>query len=41
MTFITNQDGQLLQKNLGKTTTETAAAMTEFDPADGWSAVEE
>jgi len=41
MTFIINQDGVLLQKDLGKTTTETAAAMTEFDPSDGWSPVQE
>jgi Protein of unknown function (DUF2950) len=41
MTFIINQDGVLLQKDLGKTTTETAAAMSEFDPGDGWSEVEE
>jgi hypothetical protein len=40
MTFIINQDGVLLQKDLGKTTAETAAAMTEFDPA-GWTAVNE
>jgi hypothetical protein len=36
MTFIINQDGVLLQKDLGKTTTETATAMTEFDPDDSW-----
>jgi hypothetical protein len=41
MTFIINQDGVLLQKDLGKTTTETAAAMSEFDPDTGWSPVEE
>ena len=41
MTFIINQDGVLLQKDLGKTTTETATAMTEFDPDAGWSPVEE
>jgi Protein of unknown function (DUF2950) len=41
MTFIINQDGVLLQKDLGKTTTETAAAMTEFDPGDGWVPVQE
>jgi hypothetical protein len=43
MTFIINQDGVLLQKDLGKTTTETASTMTEFDPdADaGWKAVDE
>jgi hypothetical protein len=39
MTFIINQDGVLLQKDLGKTTTETASAMTEFDPDAGWSQV--
>ncbi len=36
MTFIVNQDGVLLQKDLGKTTTEMATAMTEFDPDPGW-----
>ncbi len=41
MTFIINQDGVLYQKDLGKTTTETATAMTEFDPGDGWTVVEE
>jgi hypothetical protein len=41
MTFIINQDGVLLQKDLGKTTTETAAALNEFDPDAGWSQVQE
>ncbi|MGA9307560.1 MAG: DUF2950 family protein, partial [Candidatus Sulfotelmatobacter sp.] len=41
MTFIINQDGVLLQKDLGKTTTETATAMTEFDPDSTWSVVGE
>ncbi len=41
MTFIINQDGVLLQKDLGKTTTETATAMTEFDPGAGWKPVEQ
>ena len=41
MTFIINQDGVLLQKDLGKTTAEIAAAMTEFDPDTGWSQVVE
>jgi DUF2950 family protein len=41
MTFIINQDGVLLQKDLGKTTTETATAMTEFDPDSTWSMAEE
>ena len=40
MTFIVNQDGVLLQKDLGKTTTEIATAMTEFDPDNTWSVVE-
>lgn len=41
MTFIINQDGVVLQKDLGKTTAEIAAAMTQFDPDDSWSPVEE
>jgi hypothetical protein len=41
MTFIINQDGVLLQKDLGKSTNETAAAMTEFDPDADWSPVPE
>ena len=40
MTFIINQDGLLLQKDLGKTTTEIATAMTEFDPDADWNPVE-
>jgi hypothetical protein len=41
MTFIISQDGILFQKDLGKTTAETAMAMTEFDPGDGWTPVQE
>jgi hypothetical protein len=41
MTFIISQDGILFQKDLGKTTTETATAMSEFDPDATWSQVEE
>jgi hypothetical protein len=41
MTFIINQDGVLLQKDLGKTTPETAAAMSEFDPDETWGQVGE
>jgi Protein of unknown function (DUF2950) len=37
MTFIINQDGVLLQKDLGAATTQMAAAMTEFDPDPSWS----
>jgi hypothetical protein len=39
MTFIINQDGVLLQKDLGKTTAETATAMTKFDPDPTWTVV--
>jgi Protein of unknown function (DUF2950) len=39
MTFIINQDGVLLQKDLGRSTTETATAMSEFDPDPDWSIV--
>jgi hypothetical protein len=41
MTFILNQDGLFLQKDLGKATAETAAAMTVFDPGAGWDPVED
>ena len=37
MTFIINQDGVLLQKDLGADTTQTAAAMTEFNPDQTWT----
>jgi hypothetical protein len=37
MTFIISQDGILLQKDLGKTTAETAGAMTKFDPDPTWT----
>lgn len=40
MTFMINQDGLLLQKDLGKTTEQTATKMTEFDPDSGWTPVE-
>jgi hypothetical protein len=41
MTFIMNQDGVLLQKDLGKATTETVSAMTEFAPDSSWTIVQE
>jgi hypothetical protein len=41
MTFIINQDGVLLQKDLGATTTQIATAMTEFNPDGGWKPVQE
>jgi len=40
MTFIINQDGLLLQKDLGKKTSETATAMTDYDPDNGWNPIE-
>jgi hypothetical protein len=40
MTFMINQDGVLLQKDLGATTSQIATAMTEFDPDSGWTPVE-
>lgn len=41
MTFMINQAGVLLEKDLGKTTTETATAISEFDPDAGWNPVEQ
>jgi hypothetical protein len=41
MSFMINQDGLLLEKDLGKSTTETATAMTQFNPDAGWKPVEE
>jgi hypothetical protein len=40
MTFIINQDGDLLQKDLGADTAQTAAAMTEFNPDQSWTQVQ-
>ena len=41
MTFMINQDGVLIEKNLGKTTAQTATAMTEFDPDTSWNVVQQ
>jgi Protein of unknown function (DUF2950) len=43
MTFIIDQDGVVLQRDLGKTTAEIASAMTQFDPdaSAGWKPVDE
>ena len=41
MTFIINQTGVVYQKNLGNTTDQVAAAMTEFNPDKGWKPVEQ
>jgi hypothetical protein len=40
MTFIINQNGLAYQKDLGTTTGELAAAMTEFNPDKTWTVVE-
>jgi len=37
MTFIVGKDGVVYQKDLGEKTGDVAVAMTEFNPADGWS----
>ena len=39
MTFIVGKDGNVYQKDLGEKSTDLAAAMTEYNPGDGWSAV--
>lgn len=41
MTFMINQDGVLLQKDLGSKTKETVTAMSKFDPDATWSIVQE
>ncbi len=41
MTFIINQDGVLLQKDLGTTTPEIVNAMNAFDPDPSWTIVGE
>ena len=40
MSFLINQDGIVLQKDLGERTTEVAKAITEFNPDDAWKPVE-
>jgi hypothetical protein len=37
MTFIVGKDGIVYQKDLGEGTTEAAAALTEYNPGDGWN----
>jgi hypothetical protein len=36
MTFIVNHDGVVYEKDLGPATAKIAAAMTRFDPGEGW-----
>jgi hypothetical protein len=40
MTFMTNQNGVMLQKDLRKATNEIASAMTVFNPDMSWKVVE-
>lgn len=40
MTFIVNQNGVVYQKDLGSQTSETVAAMKEYDPDDTWERVD-
>ena len=39
MTFIINQGRIVYQNDLGKTTADAAAAMTEFNPDKSWTAL--
>jgi hypothetical protein len=36
MTFIVTKGGMAYQKDLGDKTADVAAAMTEYNPGDGW-----
>jgi hypothetical protein len=40
MTFILNQNGPLLEKDLGTNTDQIASATTEFNPDKTWTVVE-
>ena len=40
MTFITDRNGVVFQKDLGKNTNDVASAMTEFNPDRSWTVVE-
>jgi hypothetical protein len=39
MTFIVGKDGVIYQKDLGEKTTALAAALSEYNPGDGWTRV--
>jgi hypothetical protein len=41
MTFVVNQDGVVLQKDLGPDTTEIAASTAQFNPDSTWKKVEQ
>jgi len=40
MTFIINQEGMVLQKDLGADTANIAKAIDAFDPDDTWNQVD-
>ena len=39
-TFIVDKDGVVYQQDLGEKTSDLAAAIKDFNPADAWTAVE-
>jgi hypothetical protein len=39
MTFLVGQDGRVYERDLGAKTDEIARAMTDYDPAPGWTVV--
>lgn len=39
MSFIVGEDGVIYEKNLGERTAESAAAMMDYNPGDGWQPV--
>jgi len=38
MSFLVGEDGTIYQKDLGERTADMAAAITEYNPGDGWTA---
>jgi len=40
MTFVVGKDGTVYQKDLGEKTTDIAAVTTEYNPGEGWQAVD-
>jgi hypothetical protein len=41
MTFIVNQDGKVLERNLGEKTSRVAGAMKEYNPDSKWTPVQD
>jgi hypothetical protein len=37
MTFVIGKDGVIYQRDLGEKTTDQGAAMTEYNPGEGWT----